>query len=50
MYIRPPDEHRDGFLAALAVYYDDVALMEPALLKMYDEVLSRLDRGLNNTR
>jgi len=50
MYTRPPDEDRDGFLAALAVYYDDVVLMEPALLKMYDQMLPMLDRALDGTR
>jgi hypothetical protein len=46
MYVRPPTENLDGFLAALTIYYDDIVIYEPTLLKMYDEILPRLDRAV----
>jgi hypothetical protein len=46
MYVRPPTENLDGWLAALAVYYDDIVRMEPELLKLYDDILPKLDRTL----
>jgi hypothetical protein len=46
MYVRPPAENRDGFLASLSVYYDDIVMIEPALLTLYDDILPRLDRAL----
>jgi len=38
MYVRPPTENLDGFLAALTLYYDDIVLVEPELLSMYEKV------------
>jgi hypothetical protein len=46
MYVRPPTEDLDGWLAALAVYYDDIVRMEPELLKTYGGILFELDRAL----
>lgn len=48
MYIRPPAENLDGFLAAMAVYFDDVVLLEPQLLDMYNGVLPMLDSALRD--
>lgn len=42
MYLRPLNENYAG----LAAYYGDVVLWEPALIRMYDEVLPRIDRAL----
>jgi hypothetical protein len=47
MYLRPPAENLDGFLAALSVYYDDIVFFEPALLKMYGDILPRLDTAID---
>jgi len=44
MYLRPLSENYNG----LAAYYGDVVLWEPALIRMYDEVLPRIDRTLGN--
>jgi hypothetical protein len=49
MYLRPPSENLDAFLRALALYYDDVVLIEPELIKMYDELLPQIDRALGET-
>jgi hypothetical protein len=49
MYLRPPAENLDGFLAALTVYYDDIVFFEPALLKMYDDILPRLDQAISQS-
>lgn len=42
MYLRPLSENYAG----LAAYYGDIVLWEPALIRMYDEVLPRIDRAL----
>ena len=47
MYLRPPSENLDGFFAALALYYDDIVIAEPSLIKMYDEILPRLDTAIS---
>jgi hypothetical protein len=49
MYLRPPSENLEAFLRALAIYYDDVVLIEPELLKRYDELLPRINRALGET-
>jgi hypothetical protein len=46
MYVRSPYESFDGFLSAVAVYYDDAIYMEPRLLEAYDKILPLLDRAL----
>jgi hypothetical protein len=46
MYLVPLKENFDAFLAAVDTYFSDVVLMEPQLLKMYDEVLPLIDREL----
>ena len=42
IYLRPVTENFDG----LANYYGDLVLWEPQLLRMYDEVLPKIDRVL----
>jgi hypothetical protein len=49
MYARPPAENLEGFLAALTVYYDDIVIFEPSLLKMYDDVLPRIDQAIKKS-
>jgi hypothetical protein len=46
MYIKPAAQDLAGFFQALETYYGDVVLMEPQLMKMYDEILPHLDRAL----
>jgi hypothetical protein len=43
MYMNSPYAGGDAFLMSVAVYLDDVVLLEPALLKAYDEVLPKLE-------
>jgi hypothetical protein len=46
MYLRPPTENLEAFLRVLALYYDDIVLEEPGLVKMYNELLPQVDRAL----
>jgi hypothetical protein len=46
MYIRPPDENFEAFLETMAVYYGDIVIYEPGLLRQYDDLLPRVDRAL----
>ena len=46
MYLRPPGENLTAFFQSLSLYYSDVVELEPALTKMYDEVLPRIDNAL----
>ena len=48
MYINPPTTNTTAFLGAVTVYYDDVVLIEPQLLKMYDELLPRISKTLGD--
>ena len=49
MYIQNPRVNVDPFFAALAVYYDDLVIIEPALLKSYDDLLPRLERAIGES-
>lgn len=46
MYLRPPGENLIAFFHSLSLYYSDVVELEPALAKLYDEMLPQLDREL----
>ena len=46
MYLRPPAEDSTAFLQSLSLYYSDVVILEPALEKIYAEMLPQLDRAL----
>jgi hypothetical protein len=46
MYFRPPALELDSFVAAVAIYYGDITLIEPSLLRQYDEVLPKIDQAL----
>jgi hypothetical protein len=43
MYIHSPYAGDDAFLMSVAVYLDDVTLLEPQLLKSYGEVLPKIE-------
>jgi hypothetical protein len=45
VYLRPMTENFE----ALVYYYGDLVLWEPALLKMYDEILPQIDRNLGES-
>jgi hypothetical protein len=49
MYVNPPGVSQRSFLEAVAIYYGDATLSEPQLLKMYDELVPRIDRALGET-
>jgi hypothetical protein len=49
MYLRPPSENLEGFLRALEVYYGDIVLIEPQLLRLYDETVPQIDRALGES-
>jgi hypothetical protein len=46
MYILPWRENFDGFAHAVDVYFSDLVIIEPQLLKLYDAVLPEIDRVL----
>jgi len=46
MYLRTPSDNLDAFLAMVQLYYADIVLLEPRLLKMYEELIPLLDRAL----
>ena len=46
MYLRPPRTDFDAFAAAVEVYFSDLVVMEPQLLKLYEEALARIDTVL----
>jgi hypothetical protein len=43
MFINSPYSGGEAFLSSVAVYLDDVTLLEPQLLKMYDELLPKIE-------
>lgn len=43
MFINSPYSGSEAFLGSVAVYLDDVTLFEPQLLKMYDELLPKIE-------
>jgi len=50
MCSRSPRADLDGVLGTVDTYYGDVALMEPKLLEMYDELLPQIDRTIGGLR
>ena len=46
MYLRPIADNVDSFLSSLNTYYGDIVLMEPDLLKQYEQLLPQLDLEL----
>lgn len=47
MYVKPPNQDLEGFLHAAQMYFADITLFEPQLLRLYDELLPRIDGALN---
>jgi hypothetical protein len=47
MFINSPYSAGDAFMGSVAVYLDDVTALEPQLLKMYDEVLPKIQAALH---
>ena len=43
MFINSPYTGGDAFLGSVAVYLDDVTALEPQLVKMYDELLPKIE-------
>jgi len=52
MYITPPTDEKNPstFMGALLIYLGDMILYEPRLLKMYDEILPKIDGALGEKR
>ena len=48
--MREPHPEAAAVLGALAVYYDDIVLLEPKLLDMYDRTRTEIDRALGDSR
>ena len=46
MYLRPPGENLTAFFHSLSLYYSDIVELEPALAKLYDDMLPQIDREL----
>ena len=53
LYLHPPgnpnDNDPEAFLRAAAIYYGDITIIEPDLLKMYDEILPRIQTTLGES-
>jgi hypothetical protein len=49
IYFRMPTENLEQFFGTVNVYYGDIVLWEPALLKLYDEVIPQIDRALGDS-
>jgi hypothetical protein len=48
MYLHPPNKDPESFFAALSLYFGDIVLTEPGLLKMYAGIIPRIDSALGN--
>ena len=46
MYLRPPGENLTAFYHSLSLYYSDIVELEPALVKLYDDMLPQIDSAL----
>jgi hypothetical protein len=46
MFVHPLSQDADGFFAALLAYFGDTTLLEPRLIKLYDDALQRIDKAL----
>lgn len=46
MFLRPPSDEDSTFLAAVHLYYRDLAELEPLLLQMYQDRISEIDAVL----
>jgi hypothetical protein len=48
MYQLSPEDNFDAFAYAVFAFFGDLAVMEPKLIAMYDELLPRIDRALGD--
>lgn len=46
MYQLSPEDNFDAFAYAVFAFFGDLAILEPKLITMYDELLPRIDRAL----
>ena len=46
MYLLPRRENFDAFAEAVEAYFSDLVILEPRLVRMYDDVLPRIDHAL----
>jgi hypothetical protein len=46
MYLKAGSDDPRSFLGSMLIYFGDCTLIEPRLVKLYDEILPRLDRAL----
>jgi hypothetical protein len=46
MYQLSPEDNFDAFAYAVFAFFGDLAIMEPKLITMYDELLPQIDRAL----
>jgi hypothetical protein len=49
IYARSMTDDMDGYFRSLSYYFGDVALMEPDVLRQYDQVLPQIDRALGES-
>ena len=49
MYQLSPEDNFDAFAYAVFAFFGDLAIMEPKLLSMYDELLPKIDRVLGTS-
>ena len=47
MFVRPPSEDLTAFLAGAQAYFGDATFFESRLMTMYDDILPRIARALN---
>jgi hypothetical protein len=50
MYFAPPalPKNEEAFFGAILLYYGDMVLFEPALVKMYDELVPKIDKAFGD--
>ncbi len=46
MFLRPPSDADSTFLAAVHLYYRDLAALEPLFLQMYEDRIREIDDEL----
>ncbi len=50
LYSKPMSDNVPSFLASMSIYFSDCTLIEPRLLKLYDDIIPRLDQVLGDAR
>ena len=49
IYGRSMTEDEEGYMRSLSYYFGDIALLEPDLLRQYDEILPQINRALGES-